>query len=140
MKNVIGILIILLIAGSILITGCTKYADPVLKITSNLTKISEDSATGNITYDVTITVANIGANNAYQTKLLLILSTPKDLPEYRFINRNTDVGEVDKGTTKTFTERMILPTTKANYDLIIAGSKQPEVETKLTSATSNIMG
>ena len=140
MKKIITILTFLLIIGGIIIAGCTKYADPELKITSNSSKISEDATTGNITYDISLVVANVGTNNAYQVKMLTILSTPKDLPEYRFTSKNTDVGEINKGVTKTFTERMILPTTKSNYDLIIAGSKKPEIETKLTSVTSNVMG
>lgn len=130
----------LIIAGLILTAGCSKYADPELKITSNITKIADDPATGNITYNVAFTIANTGQNNAYQVIVLALLSTPKDLPEYRFVNTNIDVGEIDKGESKIFTEQMILPATRENYDLIISGSRQPEVETKLTSVTSSVMG
>ncbi len=139
MKSPIQFLIILLIAGMMVIAGCTKYAEPELKIMSNLTKISEDPVSGNITYDVQATVANVGSNNAYQVRLLAILSTPKDLPEYRFINKNIEVGDVEKGKTQIVTERMILPTTKSNYDLISSGSLQPVIEIRLISSSSNIM-
>lgn len=137
---VITVIIVLMLVGVCLIAGCSKYADPELKISNNLTKITDDPATGNITYDLLLTVTNTGENNAYQVKVLAILSTPKDLPEYRFVNANINVGEIRKGETKTFTERMVLPATKENYDLITSGSRQPEVETKLTSVTSNVMG
>lgn len=136
---IVGILLLIL-AGLCLTAGCSKYADPELKIGSDIRKIADDPVTGNITYDVLITVTNTGENNAYQVKVLAILSTPKDLPEYRFVNVNINVGEVRKGENVTFTERMILPVTRANYDLMISGSRQPEVETKLTSVTSNVMG
>ena len=141
MKNsLITVIIVLILVSVCLIAGCSKYADPELKIGSNLTKITDDPATGNITYDLLLTVTNTGDNNAYQVKILAILSTPKDLPEYRFVNANINVGDVRKGEMKTFTERMTLPATRANYDLITSGSRQPEVETKLTSVTSNVMG
>jgi hypothetical protein len=141
MKNhTVVTIICLIVAGFILSAGCSKYADPELKITSNLIKTSEDPTTGNITYDVAITVENTGQNNAYQVKLLTILSTPKDLPEYRFINRNFEIGDVEKGKSKTASEQMVLTATKANYDLIISGSRNPEIETKVSSVTSNAMG
>jgi hypothetical protein len=140
MKKILQILVILLITGFVALAGCTKYADPELKITTNLSKISEDPTSGNITYDVRVTVANQGTNNAHKVKVMTILSTPKDLPDYRFTNRNTDVGDVAKGTVQTFTEQMTLPATKANYDLIIAGTQQPGVEAKIMSASSNVMG
>lgn len=139
MKIHIFALLCFVIAGTILTAGCSKYADPELQITTNLTRVSDDVQTGNITYDMTVDVTNIGNNNAYQVKLLVLLSTPKSLSEYRFINKNIDVGDVEKKTTKTFTERMTLPATKQNYDLIMSGSQKPEIETKITSVTSNMM-
>ncbi|MFH0968422.1 MAG: hypothetical protein V1862_12135 [Methanobacteriota archaeon] len=138
-NNTTLIIMCLLLAGFLAVAGCSKYADPELKITNTLTKISEDPITGNITYDVSITVANIGQNNAYKVNLLTILSTPKDLPEYRFTNKNFNVGEVEKGKSETVSEHMILPTTKTNYDLIISGSREPEVDTKVSSVSSNMM-
>ena len=131
-----GLLLVAFIAAA----GCSKYADPELKITSNLTKISEDQTTGNITYNVAVTVTNTGQNNAYHVRVLTILSTPKDLPEYRFINHNFDIGEVEKGKSESATVQLILPATRSTYDLIISGSRDPEIETKLASVTSNVMG
>jgi len=139
MRRILLVLITLLIAGTVALSGCTKYADPELKVTTNLSKVSDDPATGNITYDVKLTVANTGTNNAYRVKVMTILSTAKDQPEYRFVNRNTDVGDVEKGTVSTFTERMVLPATKTNYDLITAGTQQPDVESKVMSVSSNVM-
>lgn len=130
----------MIITGLVLTAGCSKYADPELVITSNSTKLSEDQATGNITYDVSVTVKNSGENNAYRVKVLTILSTPKDLPEYRFETSTIDVGDIPAGKQETLTRQMILPATRANYELIIAGSRNPEVETKLTSVSSNVMG
>lgn len=138
-KKIAGIICAIL-ACMVLFAGCSKYADPKLDITNNITKISEDQVTGNITYDLSITVSNTGDNNAYQVKVLAIISTPKDLPEYRFSASTIDVGEVLKGEQETLTRQMVLPTTRANYDLIISGSRAPEIETKLTSVTSNVMG
>ncbi|MDD1729944.1 MAG: hypothetical protein LUQ50_12855 [Methanospirillum sp.] len=140
MKVILLFLVILLIAGAVAISGCTRYADPELKITTNLSKVSDDPASGNITYDVKLTVANVGANNAYKVRVMTILSTPKDLSEYRFTSRNTDAGDIEKGTVRTFTERMTLPATKANYDLITAGTQQPAIETKIMSISANVMG
>ena len=140
MRKVLFFMAILLIAGSVTISGCTKYADPDLKITSNLSKVSDDPGTGNITYDVKLTVANVGTNNAYKVKILTILSTAKDQAEYRFTNRNTDAGDIEKGTVKTFTERMTIPATKTNYDLITTGKQQPNIETQIMSVSSNVMG
>jgi len=134
------LILVLLLGGMVAISGCTKYADPELKITTNLSKVSDDPGTGNITYDVKLTVANVGTNNAYRVKVMTILSTAKDQPEYRFTNRNTDVGDVEKGDLKTFTERMTIPATKTNYDLIMAGTQQPSVENQIMSVSSNVMG
>ncbi|HWQ63369.1 MAG TPA: hypothetical protein VN429_03055 [Methanospirillum sp.] len=138
MRKILLFLVVLLIAGAVVISGCTKYADPDLKITSNLSKVSDDPA-GNITYDVKLTVANVGTNNAYKVKVMTILSTPKDLSEYRFDSRTTDAGDIEKGAVRTFTERMTLPATKANHDLIIAGTQQPAIETKIISVSANVM-
>ena len=140
MRNQIPMLICLLIIAFILIAGCSKYADPELQITSNLTRISDDAQSGNITYDVAIDVANTGNNNAYQVKILALLSTPKSESEYRFSSRTIDVGDIEKKTKKTFTERMTLPATKLHYERIMSGVENPEIETKLTSVTSNVMG
>ena len=117
MEKKIIVLTIILILGSLITAGCTKYSEPVLKITTNATKISENAATGSIEYDVRVTIANTGDNNAYKVKILTVLSTPKDLSEYRFTNKNTEIGDILKGTTTTITERMVLNTTKSNYDV-----------------------
>jgi hypothetical protein len=140
MRKILFFLAVLLIFGAVAISGCTKYADPDLKITSNLSKVSDDPGTGNITYDVKLTVANVGTNNAYKVKVMTILSTPKDLSEYRFASRTTDAGDIEKGAVRTFTERMTLPATKTNHDLIIAGTQQPAIETKIISVSANAMG
>lgn len=141
MQNYTRIIVIcLLMVGFLAVAGCSKYAEPDLKVSSNLTKISEDPKTGNITYNVIIAVANSGQNNAYKVSLLTILSTQKNLPEYRFINRNFEVGDVEKGKTVTVSGNMVLQTTKSNYDLIISGSEEPEIDTKVSSASSNVMG
>jgi len=124
----------------VLTAGCSTYAAPELVVTAALTKISDDKETGSITYDATISIENIGQNNAYNVQVMTILSTPKDLPEYRFINKNSEFGDVEKGTTKTITERMILPATMTNYNIIISGAREPEIETTLTSVTASVMG
>jgi len=133
-------LLILLISGFILTAGCSKYAEPELKFTTNITKISDNPANGEIVYDVAVSIANTGQNNAYQVKVLTVLSTPRDLPEYRFTNKNSEVGEVEKGTTKTVSERMTLMATKTNYDLLTSGSRSPDVEVTPLSVSSNVMG
>jgi hypothetical protein len=139
-KTSISCIILLIFTGMVLAAGCSKYADPELDITSTLTKVSEEPASGNITYSVSVTVSNTGENNAYQVKVLAILSTPKDLPEYRFTAETIGVGEVRSGQQETFTRQMVLPATRANYDLIISGSRNPDIETKITSVTSSVMG
>ncbi len=131
---------IILFTAMILCAGCSQYADPKLDITSSFEKNSEDPSTGNITYDITVTIANTGENNAYQVNLLTILSTPRDLPEYRFTSTTFTVGDVLKGTRQTLNQQVILPATKTNYDLIISGTRTPEIETKITSVSSSVMG
>lgn len=138
MNNLIIILGCLLVL-SILTAGCSKYADPELEITSELSRISGDPATNSITYDAVITVTNTGSNNAYRVKLLTILSTPKSLPEYRFVSANIDAGDIEKRTYRTFTQQLVLQATKANYDLIMSGAQTPEIETKVSSMSSNVM-
>lgn len=142
MKNNITliILITLLVAGSLIVAGCSKYAEPELKISNNITKISEDQTTHNITYNVIVSVTNTGQNNAYKVSLLTILSTPKDLPEYRFTNKVFDIGTVEKGKTETSSARMTLQTTPSNYDLLISGSRSPDIDTSMKSVSSNVMG
>lgn len=129
-----------LLVFSILIAGCSKYADPELEITSELTRISGDPVTNSITYDVLITATNTGTNNAYRVRLLTILSTPKSLPEYRFVSANIDAGDIEKRSYRTYTQQLVLQATKANYDLIMNGAQEAEVETKVSSMSSNVMG
>jgi len=139
-KNPVTSVTIILFTAMILCAGCSKYADPKLDITSTFSKISEDPVTGNITYDISVTIANTGDNNAYQVNLLTILSTPRDLPEYRFTSTTFTVGDVLKGEKHSLNQQVILPATKTNYDLIISGTRTPEIDTKVTSVSSSVMG
>ncbi|HWQ67020.1 MAG TPA: hypothetical protein VN372_09130 [Methanospirillum sp.] len=140
MKQVLLLAAIGLVLVSLLMAaGCSKYADPDLKITTNLTKVSEDPAAGTVTYDLEMYVTNIGGNNAYSVLVLAILSTPKDKPEYQFTTANIDVGTVEKGKIEHFNRQMVLPLNPANYAQVSSGALIPDVSTTITRVSSNVM-
>ncbi|NLV26983.1 MAG: hypothetical protein GXY48_07450 [Methanomicrobiales archaeon] len=137
------ILIILLgtffIAG-ILSCGCNSYAEPDIEINSSVKLVNLSPSDYTITYDISIDVINKGSNNAYDVRAMSIISTPKDLPEYRFAHENIEIGTIPKQETVSVNRRLSLQMTKANYDLLSQGLRDVDVETKITRVSSNIMG
>lgn len=139
-KNITLIFIVLLFVGSILCAGCNTYAEPELILNSTLQKVHVSPETQEITYDVTVDVTNKGGNNAYDVSVMVIVSTPKDLPEYRFVNDNFEVGTVPKQETISVSRQVTLQMTDSNFDLLSKGTRDAEIEAKVTRVTSNIMG
>jgi hypothetical protein len=132
--------IILILIGLFLSAGCSQYAEPELTLETVLTQVSSDPSTGAVTYDVLLTVRNTGSNNAYDVSTLLVLGTPKDLPEYRFVSSTVEIGDVGKGKEIMVTKRMTLEMTPENYDLISSGQVVPMAEATVMRMSSNVMG
>ena len=134
-----------LLAGAVLIigilcAGCSSYAEPEISIDTSLTQVNVSEEDLSITYDVGVVVSNTGGNNAYSVVVMVILSTPKALPEYRFVNDNFEVGTVLKKESAKVSSRMTLPMTRENYSLITSGQAEAEIEARIMRMTSNIMG
>lgn len=134
-----------LLAGAALIicilcAGCSSYAEPEISIDTTLTRVNISEEDLSVTYDVGVVVSNTGGNNAYSIVVMVILSTPKNLPEYRFVNENIEVGTVLKKESAKASRRMTLPMTRENFSLITSGQVEAEVEARIMRMTSNIMG
>lgn len=129
-----------LLTGCILCTGCNSYAEPEIQVQPELHQVNISEADKTITYDVTVDVTNTGQNNAYDVMVMVIVSTPEDLPEYRLVNDNIDVGTVSKKETVSFTRRLTLPMTQSNFDILSKGEREAVVNAKVTRMSSNIMG
>lgn len=134
------LLILILLTGSILCCGCNSYAEPELSLNTTISQAGVSEQDHTISYDVMVDVTNTGSNNAYDVMVMVILSTPKDLPEYRFVNENIEIGTVPKHETISSTRRLSLAMTPANYNLLFSGERKPEYETKVIRVSSNIMG
>ena len=134
------IILILILVTCILSAGCSSYAEPEIKLKTSVSQVNASPNADSITYDVAVTISNTGSNNAYNMVIMLILGTPKDLPEYRFITQNVEIGTVPKGETVTVTKSLVLPTTRENFEILSVNKEQPEVEAKVIRVTSNIMG
>jgi hypothetical protein len=131
-------LFVIIVTG-IFFAGCSSYATPEISLDTSFVQVNASPETGNITYDVTVDLKNMGSNNAYDVSIMLLLSTPKDLANYRFVYENIDIGTIPKGETVKVTKRMELAMTKDNYDILSKNQDQPEVETKITKISSDIM-
>jgi len=129
-----------IIVTGIFSSGCSSYATPDISMDTSFIQVNASPDTGNITYDVTVKLKNSGSNNAYDVSIMLLLSTPKDLPDYRFVHENIDIGTIPKGETVNVTKRLDLPMTKENYVILSNNQKKPDVEAKITKVSSNIMG
>lgn len=132
--------IFLVFLGLLLSAGCSQYPEPELTLETVLTMVSSDPSTGAVTYDVLLTVRNTGSNNAHDVSALLILGTPEDLPEYRFVSSTVEVGDVRKGSEVAITRRLTLEMAQDNYDLISSGQAEPSVEAMITQMSSYIWG
>lgn len=120
--------------------GCSSYAEPEISITPALKQVNTSAETLTITYDITLDIENTGSNNAYDVNVMVLLSTPKDLPEYRFVHDNINIGTIEKHKSTSATRQLSLPMTQENYDIISRGGRKAEVETTVTRVSSNIMG
>lgn len=85
-------------------------------------------------------ITNTGSNNAYDVAVMVLVSTPTDLPEYRFIHENIEVGTIEKKQSTSVKTQLALQMTPDNYSLLSRGERKAEVEAKITSMSSNIMG
>jgi hypothetical protein len=139
-RSFLFIVVSFLFIGSILCAGCNSYAEPKVICNTTVNQVNASELNATITYDVSVEVTNTGLNNAYDVAIMVLLSTPKDLPEYRFVNENIDVGTVPKHETVTIDRRVTLPMTPDNYNLLFRGERKVETETKVTRISSNIMG
>lgn len=135
-----GIILCILCIGLILAAGCFTYAEPEISMNASLKQVSTSPETNSITYDVTLNVENTGSNNAYDLAVMLLVSTPKDLPEYRFINENIEIGTLPKHESTSVIKQVTLTMTPDNYNRIISGERQAEVEPKVMRVSSNVMG
>jgi hypothetical protein len=129
----------LLIITGIFLAGCNSYAEPDIKMNTKINQVNVSPETNNITYDVTVDLTNTGSNNAYGVTIMVLLSTPKDNANYRFVNENVDIGTINKGDTVNVTKRLELQMTPDNYELLSQNHRQPEVETKLTRVSSSVL-
>ena len=93
-----------------------------------------------ITYDVNLMIENTGSNNAYNVEVMALVSTPKDLPEYRFTHENIHIGTLEKHTSTSAGRQMSLEMTPDNYRRLSSGERQAEVETRVIKVSSNVMG
>ena len=100
--------------------------------------LSPESNTFN--FEVSLDIENAGGNNAYDVEIMALVSTPKDLPEYRFIHENIPVGTVEKRSTISVKRTLSLQMTPDNFRKLSSGERQAEVEAKVIKVSSNIMG
>lgn len=140
MKKILLVSIFILVTGFILCAGCSSYAPPELTIVPTLQQVTVSPETNTITYEVSLDIENAGGNNAYDVEVMALVSTPKDLPEYRFTHENIPVGTVDKRTNTTVKRTLSLQMTPDNFQKISSGERQAEVEAKVIKVSSNIMG
>lgn len=140
MTKISLVLLLLLFTGFILCAGCSSYATPELTIVPIITQVNAIPETNTITYDVNLMIENTGSNNAYNVEVMALVSTPKDLPEYRFTHENIQVGTVEKRTSTSVKRQLSLEMTPDNYQKLTSGARQAEVEAKVIKISSNVMG
>lgn len=140
MTKISLVLLLLLFTGFILCAGCSSYATPELTIVPTITQVNAIPETNTITYDVNLMIENTGSNNAYNVEVMALVSTPKDLPEYRFTHENIQVGTVEKRTSTSVKRQLSLEMTPDNYQKLTSGARQAEVEAKVIKVSSNVMG
>ncbi|MDD3573698.1 hypothetical protein [Methanospirillum sp.] len=140
MTKISLVLLLLLFTGFILCAGCSSYATPELTIVPTITQVNAIPETNTITYDVNLMIENTGSNNAYNVEVMALVSTPKDLPEYRFTHENIQVGTVEKRTSTSVKRQLSLEMTPDNYQKLTSGARQAEVEAKVIKISSNVMG
>ena len=140
MKRILIVSIFILFAGFVLCAGCSSYAPPELKIVPTMQQVNISPETNTITYEVSLDIENAGGNNAYDVEIMALVSTPKDLPEYRFIHENIPVGTVEKRSTISVKRTLSLQMTPDNFRKLSSGERQAEVEAKVIKVSSNIMG
>ena len=124
----------------ILLAGCSSYAPPELSLVPTIKQVNASPESLSVTYDVSVDIENTGSNNAYGVEVMVLVSTPKDLPEYRFVPENIPVGTVEKRSKTTINSQLVLPMTEDNFRKLSSGERQAEVETKVIKVSSNIMG
>jgi len=140
MKRILIVSIFILFAGFVLCAGCSSYAPPELNIVPAIQQVNISPETKTITYEVSLDIENAGGNNAYDVEIMALVSTPKDLPEYRFIHENIPVGTVEKRSTISVKRTLSLQMTPDNFRKLSSGERQAEVEAKVIKVSSNIMG
>lgn len=141
MKPVTSVICIyVLIVGFLLCAGCASYTTPEINIVPTITQVNASPDTLTLTYDVILDITNTGSNNAYDVAVMVLVSTPTDLPEYRFIHENIEVGTIEKKQSTSVKTQLALQMTPDNYSLLSRGERKAEVEAKITSMSSNIMG
>ncbi len=140
MKRILIVSIFILFAGFVLCAGCSSYAPPELNIVPAIQQVNISPETNTITYEVSLDIENAGGNNAYDVEIMALVSTPKDLPEYRFTHVNIPIGTVDKRTKTTVQRSLSLQMTPDNFRKLSSGERQAEVEAKVIKVSSNIMG
>ena len=140
MTKISLVLLLLLFTGFILCAGCSSYATPELTIVPTITQVNAIPETNTITYDVNLMIENTGSNNAYNVEIMALVSTPKDLPEYRFTHENIQIGTLEKHTSTSAGRQMSLEMTPDNYRRLSSGQRQAEVETRVIKVSSNVMG
>jgi len=140
MKRILIVSIFILFAGFVLCAGCSCYAPPELNIVPAIQQVNISPETNTITYEVSLDIENAGGNNAYDVEIMALVSTPKDLPEYRFTHVNIPIGTVDKRTKTTVQRSLSLQMTPDNFRKLSSGERQAEVEAKVIKVSSYIMG
>ncbi len=120
--------------------GCFSYSEPSIALKGAAALVSADDKTMTLTYDVNSSITNTGGNNAYDVRILVLLSTPPDQPEYRMNSGTIDVGTLLKGETTTKTVTLPLQVTKLHFDKLASGEEEPYIDVKVSRISSNIMG
>ncbi|HPP79095.1 hypothetical protein, partial [Methanospirillum sp.] len=83
--NAVQLMLIGVLLSCILSAGCSSYAPPELSLVPTIKQVNVSPESRSITYDVSVDIENTGSNNAYGVEVMVLVSTPKDLPEYRFV-------------------------------------------------------
>ncbi|MBN1167259.1 MAG: hypothetical protein JXA44_09055 [Methanospirillaceae archaeon] len=121
-------------------TGCFSYSEPSIALEAAATLVSADESTMTVTYDISSLIKNTGSNNAYDVRILVLISTSPDQPEYRMNSATIDVGTLLKGETTTKALTLPLEVTRLHFDKLASGEEKPHVEVKVSRISSNIMG
>ncbi len=109
----------------LLSAGCSSYAPPDLSLTPHIRQVNASAQSLSITYDVSADVENKGENNAYDVEIMIIVSTPKDLPEYRFVHEIIPIGTIEKHSKTEVQKEFTLVVTDALFQKLVSGECQP---------------